>query len=129
MSSEQVIIAKRTPSVCNNDLFIHVPQFSSLKQNKTCTRKKDKEMEGGEGNSSSARMKGETQRVFCCASVESASRTHAVINTWQTKHTQQSQRKRKNPPHQRMTDIYHIYFLGQLEVENMQPATSSSEKP
>lgn len=44
---------------------IHVSQFSSLKQNKTCTRRRDKDTEEGrEGSMSTARLKGQTQRVF-----------------------------------------------------------------
>lgn len=95
---------------------IHAPPLSSLKQNKTYK-------ERGEG-----RKRGEhfiysdersiTKRFFC-ASVQSASCTHAVIDT--SSHSR--------APCQCMTDIYLLYFLGQLEAEHMLWATSISEKP
>lgn len=40
----------------------------------------------------------------------------------------EEEKKRENIPHQCMTDVYLLYFLGQ-SVENMHLATSISEKP
>lgn len=103
---------------------IHVPWLSSLKKNKTCTRK--------EGQRKRGRKRGEYflcsderryTKSFCCASAESL----AVTNT--STHRQQQVTEKERIPHQCMTDIHLFHFLGQLDVENMQLATLTSEKP
>lgn len=101
---------------------IHASQFSLLKQNKTCAVKKHKEREERkEVNTTSAQMKGEAQRVFVEHRYARSNKTYGKPSM------HRRHRKKERIPHQCMTDVYLLYFLGQ-SVENMHLATSISEK-
>lgn len=85
---------------------IHVPPLSSLKQNKTYKERGEGRKRGEHFIYSDERS---GTKSFCCASVESASCSHAVIDT--STHSR--------APCQCMTDVYLLYFLGQLEAEHI----------
>ena len=92
--------------LCSRIASIHVPPLSSLKQNKTYER-------------GTLHLLGWKEHHKEFESEQSASCTHAVIDT--STHSR--------APCQCMTDVYLLYFLGQLEAEHMLWATSISEKP